>query len=87
MSENTASEMPTAAAAPVPAGNGYTETSAEAAAQTAQNRKDYPEMTDGQAKMMRAGKLPGEMKLHVVTLLCSLFALVMSAAAIAIALN
>lgn len=53
------------------------------AEQTAKDESEYPDLTPGQVKTLRAGKLPGEMKLHAITLMLSLIALVIAIAAFA----
>lgn len=42
------------------------------------DRENYPDLTDRQFAILQKGKLPGEIKLHVVVLLISVFALLFS---------
>lgn len=51
--------------------------------QTALDESEYPELTPGQVKTLRSGKLPGELVLHATTLIISLIALVVAIAALA----
>lgn len=51
--------------------------------QTALDESEYPDLTPGQVRKLRAGKLPGEIVLHAVSLLVALIALVIAIAAFA----
>lgn len=44
--------------------------------------EDYPELNEEQVDELRAGRLPGVIKLHTITLLTSLLALVVAIVAL-----